>query len=368
MSELKERLTRAGGAIDVDVERELDDFHRSVHRRTRGRRWATIAVAAAVALVAGLAAWQLFPVGGATTSVGATSEPAGRLAYTVVTVTADHQDGDVAIVDAGTGEVTPAGAGGHDDILPVWSPDGSQVAFLSDEGSTAESYQLFAMNADGSDRRQLAAGKFSSVAWSPDGTSLAAVGDNGGVSIVSVSGMGESPSAGPAIEGNWDHVDWSPDGSLLLLSGYPAAGGNSGVPDLYTVTPDGRLLVQLTHDEQSEQYAGWSPDGTRIVYMRNTSSDDFDPNADIWVMHADGSDPVRLTDWQGFDGEPVWSPDGAWIAFGSDREATPEQQQAVADGDAALGISLFVMDPEGGHVRLLVDAGDTGLFASSWTA
>jgi Tol biopolymer transport system component len=366
MNDLQERLTRAGNDVDIDVERELDDFHRSVHRRNRGRRVATIAVAATIAAVGGVVAWQLFPVGGATTSVGGTTGLSGRIAYTVVTVTADHQDGDVAIVDAGTGTVTPEGTGGHDDVLPVWSPDGTQVAFLSDEGSTEGSYQLFAMNADGSDRRLLAAGSFSSAAWSPDGTSLAAVAGDGGISIVSVNGMGESASAGEAIHGNWDHVAWSPDGTRLLVSGFPKTDANTGLPDLYTMTPDGRDLVQLTHDEQNEQYAGWSPDGTRIVYMRNTTADDFDPKADIWVMDADGSDPVRLTDWPGFDGEPVWSPDGRWIAFGSDRDATPEQQQAVADGDVGLGISVFAMDPQGGHVRLLVDAGDTGLFASSW--
>ena len=50
-------------------------------------------------------------------------------------------------------------------------------------------------------------------------------------------------------------------------------------------------------------------------------------------MNADGSDVRRLTEWDGLDLFPVWSPDGGWIAFASDRDATPAQQESNRSGE-----------------------------------
>jgi TolB protein len=49
--------------------------------------------------------------------------------------------------------------GGHMDILPVYSPDGSKILYMSDRLSPG-SFDTFVMDPDGSHKRRLIAGAF----------------------------------------------------------------------------------------------------------------------------------------------------------------------------------------------------------------
>jgi TolB protein len=62
--------------------------------------------------------------------------------------------------------------GDGDELLPRWSPDGERLAFIADDTLGRE--QVFVMNADGSQLRQLTwlAGRQLDPAWAPDGQSL----------------------------------------------------------------------------------------------------------------------------------------------------------------------------------------------------
>jgi len=63
----------------------------------------------------------------------------------------------------------------------------------------------------------------------------------------------------------------------------------------------------------------------------------------------------------------VWAPDGSWIAFASDREATPDQQQGNSTSRPLSGVSIYVMRPDGSDVRRVLNGGDVALLPSSWT-
>ncbi len=105
----------------------------------------------------------------------------------------------------------------------------------------------------------------------------------------------------------------------------------------------------------------------RLYVTSGPSYDDADYHSDVFVMDSDGSHVHRLTEWNGFDWFPTWSPDGEWIAFASDRNATPDQQRANERGDAFSNISIFAMRADGTDVRELVAARpDETLLPGSW--
>jgi len=61
------------------------------------------------------------------------------------------------------------------EVAPVWSPDGSTIAFLRQEsGANHPAYDLWTMKADGSAETMIAA-NVSRASWSPDGTMVALI-------------------------------------------------------------------------------------------------------------------------------------------------------------------------------------------------
>lgn len=78
---------------------------------------------------------------------------------------------------------------------------------------------------------------------------------------------------------------------------------------IFTVTPNGSGLKQLTHVPQGSAASApnWSPDGGTIV---------FTIDGQMWVMNGDGTGKRQLTDQSGFENHtPTWSPDGRRILF-----------------------------------------------------
>lgn len=223
------------------------------------------------------------------------------------------------------------------DFEPVWSPDGSRIAFTSDyllgkitpttlpsddDGSASLEIRtetgdrdILIMDNDGSNlvRLGLKGANDEQPAWSPDGSKIAFVSDRaGGVNIwvmdrdgSNVRQLTDSPRE------NWMPA-WSPDGSTIAF-----VSNRSGLWEVYLVDAAGENLRQITSSELQINNWGpvWSPDGSTLAYARAEAGDFWN----LYTMAADGSNVQQLTDRDGTDFEPVWSPDGTRIAFGSDR-------------------------------------------------
>ena len=365
--QIKERLSRAADPIRIDVESHLHALRTKSDRRASPRRVATVAMALVVAAVAVLAAWSLLPRGHAT-QPASDSGPTGTIAYMRISGTGDQQDSDLMAADAGTGAASPLLTGSSFAVFPVWSPDGTRVAFaMNDPGG--DSTSLYVMNADGADLTRIGGGSVVSISWSPQGDRIAFVDRQSfsGSGLYVVTPTGSDPQL--ISPGQWESVSWSPDGQRFVLTGWPHNTEHGCPPDctdIYTMRSDGGGLTKLTDDNIYEHYATWSPDGTKIVYTRTKNFDDADYGSDVFVMNADGTGQTRLTDWQGFDSFPVWSPDGRSLAFASDRGATAKQQQDNRDNGSFGGISLWVMAADGSDPRMLVDGGSDALAPSSW--
>jgi TolB protein len=154
---------------------------------------------------------------------------------------------------------------------PAWSPDGTRVAFMSQEADASgndPNYNIYVMDIDGSGLAQLTddPGEDGFPAWSPDGTKLAfsstrddcrnsqaadclRSGDIGPVHTVYVMNAdGREQRRVPSGEGMF--VDWSPDGQYLVIAGAGA---------LEIARPDGSGTVSLPLVVSNALFPDWAP-------------------------------------------------------------------------------------------------------------
>jgi Tol biopolymer transport system component len=134
---------------------------------------------------------------------------------------------------------------------PSWSPDGSRIAFMAQEPDAAGSnpdYNIFVMNADGTDLTRLtdAPGEDGWPAWSPDGSQIVFSSGRDDCSISQAADCRSTGDIGPwedawimNADGSRQHrltdgfaqfFAWSPDGEAILF-----AGGS----EMYLIRPDG---------------------------------------------------------------------------------------------------------------------------------
>jgi dipeptidyl aminopeptidase/acylaminoacyl peptidase len=119
-----------------------------------------------------------------------------------------------------------------------------------------------------------------------------------------------------------------------------------------------------------------SPDGNSVVI--GTERADWDQQIfrnDLWLYRDDGKGGslIQLTQ-SGHDIDPKWSPDGRWIAFRSERKASPEKDSDSGDdknkdkvddkGDLS---QIYVISPAGGEAIPLT-RGQEEVHTFSWSA
>jgi TolB protein len=210
-----------------------------------------------------------------------------------------------------------------DRSTPSWSPNGTQIAFGNSSKAVRdgalERTEIFVMNANGTGVQQvthLTADAPYSMAvnkpvWSPDGTRIAFEVQNlatadppnrRAIFVVNADGSGLRQLTDWSLNGG-DHPDWSPDGKRILFRAVSTAERHSG--NLYTVAPDGSRLTQLTHyaPRKTVLLGSFSPDGRWIVFSR------FNDTAypAIYVMRTDGTRLRRVTSYN-LTYSPDWGP------------------------------------------------------------
>ena len=166
---------------------------------------------------------------------------------------------------------------------------GTRVIFQSTRSPFACD-QIFTMNADGSDVRQVSTGKGRTTCgfFFPDGRR-----------VLYASTHLSAPECPPAPDRSAGYV-WP------LHPGY----------DIFSADLDGGNLRRLTDHDGYDAEGAVSPDGARIVF---TSLRDGD--LDVYTMDAGGGDVRRLTHGAGYDGGAFFSWDGRFIVFRSSRPA-----------------------------------------------
>ena len=159
-----------------------------------------------------------------------------------------------------------------EDFDPVWSPDGTRIAFVSNRENGAEGGQfIYVMLADGSD-------------------------------VTQVSQQNESK-----------YPDWSPLGNQIVYN-------NKG--DIYLIDLTAGTEVNLTNSPENDEQPKFSPDGQRIAYQMDEK---------VFVMDLDGGNVTLVTNGGRAIGVD-WSVDGRIFTHWEQPEGICFNCVVTADG------------------------------------
>lgn len=181
---------------------------------------------------------------------------------------------------------------------PQFSPDGKQIAFLSNRDDNKN--QVFIMRLMGGEPEQITEAKtgVASFKWSPKGDRIAY--------------LMKDPDSKEEEKMKKEKND------VILVD------KNYKYNHLYTtsVTADKtgkRAGKRLTSGDYHVNGFDWSPDGTTIAFSfaPNPKINDAGLESDISTIPADSGKVTSIVKRPGVDVSPMYSPDGKWIAFQS---------------------------------------------------
>ncbi|MEK6546111.1 MAG: hypothetical protein AABZ28_06240 [Nitrospinota bacterium] len=243
--------------------------------------------------------------------------------------------------------------GDDDELAPIYSPDGKEIAFIRQSSIVNRQYDIWIMKSDGSGARQVTEGipVHSYPAWNPDGKEIVFVSEGDGQSpeiwgynisengLKKITGIGDASSSrlSPLTKGVVDtsnplaigaggiypfskflyRISYSPRGDRITfeLDMKESVG-------IWTINKDGNALTRVMAEDSLYWTPVFSPDGRKIAYSKKAGKQ-FAPiywtDYNIWIVDIETGEEMMINGEEQIDWFPSWSPDGKKIAYVTNR-------------------------------------------------
>ena len=208
-------------------------------------------------------------------------------------------------------------------VSPALSPDGSMVAFLTDQNGYFDIHIIDALT--GKRIQKLVKGNRSvdfeelkwlqpGLSWSPDSKNIvvaAKAGKSDVLHFIEIKSR-KSKKFELGLDGVFSAA-WSPNGNDIAFVGQS---GTSS--DIYIFNLDNEQIRRITDDVFSDSYPAWNNEGTEIAFVSdrgNYISGQFDgkiynhdyKQTDIYVVNAKNGKIKRITETEYNESHPVWA-------------------------------------------------------------
>jgi dipeptidyl aminopeptidase/acylaminoacyl peptidase len=256
------------------------------------------------------------------------SPDGSRIAY--VSNRGDHSY--IAVYNIDNPGVSYMAPGVDRDTSPTWSPDGKRIAFIRRPGATFSEIaggggagggrggrRGAPPSAEGGQRRGGGRG-------GPDGLRRVAFADGSTLQLWTAdveTGEGKpfwsNPVGGERVFANIRSIDWAGESVIFELN-------RNNWRHQYAIPIAGGVEnpIELTPGEGLTEFIGLSPDGRALFYSTNVGDID---RRHLWRVSTSGGEPVQLTSGDGIETYPAPMASGRWVAAMS---AGVKQPQSVA--------------------------------------
>jgi TolB protein len=181
----------------------------------------------------------------------------------------------------------------------------TRIAYIT---KTSNKYTLWIADSDGENAQSAltSAEPIISPAWSPNGTQLAYVSFESRKPVIYVHELATGKRKVMAnFRGSNSAPAWAPDSNSLL-----ATLSRDGGSQLYQIDVASGEAKRLTQNPGIDTEPSYSKDGSKIYFVSDRGG-----SPQIYRMNANGSGAERVTFTGSYNISPALSPDGRWLTY-----------------------------------------------------
>ncbi len=240
------------------------------------------------------------------------------------------------IADADGASIVPALIDNEPIISPAWSPDGTELAYVSFRDKKAK---VMIRNVHTGTTREVAAfrGSNSAPFFSPDGRTLAVtLSKDGGSHVYLMDRNGGNPRRVTESTGIDTEAKFSPDGASLFF-----VSDRGGGPQIYRQPVGGGAAQRVTYNGNYNISPSLSPDGKLLAYINRGNG------FKVMVMDL-GTNDVRSVSDTNDDESPSFAPNGRYIIYATKADGRDVLMVTTTDGkfkSALVESGLDIREP-----------------------